>query len=129
MDTQTQSVERKPPVFGPPPTQVETQPQRASFDEIVQVKHLRTDGLYVKAYQAPAGLRMYTKRFETDHMTILARGKALLEVQGQQIQLLAPVHFVIPADTRVTVSLLEESVWYCLHPTAETNMQRLQELF
>lgn len=129
MDTQTQSVEHKPPVFGPPPMQAETQPRRASFDEIVQVKHLQTDGLYVKAYQAPAGTRMYTKQFETNHMTILAHGSAVLEAEGQGIRLVAPVHCVIPARTRVTVSLLEDSVWYCLHPTAETDIERLKELF
>lgn len=122
----TQTQER--PVFGPPPTEAE-QPRRPSFDEIVQVKHLRTDGLYVKAYQAPAGVRMYTKQFATDHMTILARGTALLEVQGRQVKLVGPAHCVIPANTRVTVSLLEESVWYCLHPTTETDIEQLSQLF
>lgn len=122
----TQTQER--PVFGPPPTEVK-QPRRPSFDETVQIKHLQTDGLYVKAYQAPAGVRMYTKQFATDHMTILARGVALLEVKDLKIRLVAPAHCVIPANTRVTVSLLEDSVWYCLHPTDETDIEQLKELF
>jgi hypothetical protein len=51
------------------------------------------------------------------------------EVPEQVRKLIGPVHCVIPANTRVTVSLLEESVWYCLHPTEETNLQQLKELF
>ena len=129
MDTVTSQVQDRPPVFGPPPAQAEPSVRRPSFDEIVQVKHLRTEGLYVKAYQAPAGTRMYTKQFATDHMTILARGTAVLEAQGYGVKLVAPVHCVIPANTRVRVSLLEDSVWYCLHPTAETDIERLKELF
>lgn len=129
MDTVTSQVQDRPPVFGPPSAETETAPRRPSFDEIVQVKHLRTEGLYVKAYQAPAGTRMYTKQFATDHMTILARGTAVLEAQGYGVKLVAPVHCVIPANTRVRVSLLEDSVWYCLHPTAETDIERLKELF
>ena len=125
LDTQTQE---RPMVFGPAP-EVPEQVRRPAFNEIVQVKHLQTDGIYVKAYHAPAGIRMYTKQFAVDHMTILASGTALLEVQGRQIKLIGPVHCVIPANTRVTVSLLEESVWYCLHPTEETNLQQLKELF
>lgn len=122
----TQTQER--PVFGPAPTVTE-QPRRPSFDEIVQIKHLQTDGIYVKAYRAPAGVRMYTKQFATDHMTILAQGTALLEVQSVKVRLVGPAHCVIPANTRVTVSLLEDSVWYCLHPTAETDIEQLKELF
>jgi len=128
MDTVTSQVQDQPPVFGPP-AQVQTAERRPNFDEIVQVKHLHTDGLYVKAYQAPAGTRMYTKQFATNHMTILARGTAVLEAEGQGVRLVAPVHCVIPANTRVRVSLLEDSVWYCLHPTAETDIERLKELF
>ena len=74
----------------------ETQTQRPSFDELVQVKHLLTTGLYVKAYHAPAGLRMYTKQFDQDHMTILARGTALLELGGHTAKLVGPAH----CDTR-----------------------------
>jgi len=120
----TQTQER--PVFGPA---AKEQPQRPSFDQLVQVKHLRTDGIYVKAYQAPAGVRMYTKQFATDHMTILASGTALLEVKDTKVRLVAPAHVVIPANTRVTVSLLEDSVWYCLHPTDVTDLNQLKKLF
>lgn len=124
LDTQTQAR----PVFGPAP---DTAPaaQRPSFDELVQVKHLLTTGLYVKAYRAPAGVRIYTKQFDRDHMTILAQGTALLELEGNRVKLVGPAHCVIPAKTRVTVSLLEESVWYCLHPTELTDLQQLNQLF
>ena len=107
----------------------ETQTQRPSFDELVQVKHLLTTGLYVKAYHAPAGLRMYTKQFDQDHMTILARGTALLELGGHTAKLVGPAHCVIPARSRVTVSILEDAVWYCLHPTDLTDLEQLNRLF
>ena len=128
MDTIAAEPQQRP-VFGPSPSVQQTQPRRASFDELVQVKHLLPTGLYVKAYHAPAGLRMYTKQFDQDHMTILARGTALLEIGGQAAKLVGPAHCVIPAHSRVTVSVLEDAVWYCLHPTELTDLEQLNRLF
>ena len=104
-------------------------PQRQPLAEAAQIKHIHSDGVYIKAFKVPAGLQIYTKRFAEEHISILGQGSVLLEKNGKKIKVVAPAHVVIDSMTRCKIITLEDSVWYCIHATAETDQSVLDELY
>jgi hypothetical protein len=104
-------------------------PARATLADMAKIKHIHSNGVYIKAYRVPAGLKIYSKRFPDDHVTILGQGSVAVEQGGETIKFVAPAHFVFEAMTRYTVHTLEDSVWYCVHATTETDPATLAELY
>jgi len=104
-------------------------PARATLADKAQIKHIHSDGVYIKAYRVPAGLKIYSKRFPDDHVTILGQGSVVVEHGDENIKFVAPAHFVFEAMTRYTIHTLEDSVWYCVHATTETDPATLAELY
>jgi hypothetical protein len=104
-------------------------PDRPTLADMALIKHIQTDGVYIKAYRVPAGLKIYSKRFLDDHVTILGQGSVLVENGDTKLKFSAPAHFVFEAMTRYTIHTLEDSVWYCVHATTETDPAVLAELY
>jgi hypothetical protein len=111
------------------PTTEDNAEARPSLAQNAQVKHLISDGVYVKAYHVAAGVKLVNKQFSTDHITILAKGSVIMEGEGTRVRFVAPAHFNFRADTRYVIGTLEECVWYCIHPTDETDLETLVEKF
>ena len=95
----------------------------------IQVKHILAGGVYIKTYFVPKGARMWTKKFEEDHVSILGKGSVILENPAGHVKFVAPAHCNIPANTRIGVVALEDSVWYCIHPTQDTDLDALNEKY
>jgi hypothetical protein len=108
---------------------VVARPARSTLTDMAKIKHIHSDGVYIKAYRVPAGLKIYSKRFPDDHVTILGQGSVVVEKGDENIKFVAPAHFVFEAMTRYTVHTLEDSVWYCVHATTETDQAVLDELY
>jgi hypothetical protein len=104
-------------------------PKRMPLAEAAQIKHIHSDGVYIKAFRVPAGLQIYTKRFPNDHVTILGQGSVLIEQGDKKLKVVAPAHYVFEAMTRCKIITLEDSVWYCIHATTETDQAVLDELY
>jgi hypothetical protein len=104
-------------------------PARATLADKAQIKHIHSDGVYIKAYRVPAGLKIYSKRFADDHVTILGQGSVVVENGDERIKGIAPAHFVFEAMRRYTIYTLEDSVWYCVNATTETDPATLAELY
>ena len=95
----------------------------------VQIKHILTAGIYMKAYRAPKGMQVRGKRFDQDHVVVLAHGTVVIKSDAGEVKFKAPAHYNIPAHTRVIALTLEDSVWYCIHPTEETDLEQLVETY
>jgi mannose-6-phosphate isomerase class I len=95
----------------------------------VEVKHILTSGVYMKAYRAPKNTQVRTKQFDEDHVVVLAHGSVVIKSETSQVKFKAPAHFFIPANTRVVAATLEDAVWYCIHPTEETDLEQLAEKY
>jgi hypothetical protein len=104
-------------------------PDRPTLADMAKIRHIHSDGVYIKAYRVPAGLKIYSKRFLNDHVTILGQGSVIVENGDKKLKFVAPAHFVFDAMTRYTVHTLEDSVWYCVHATAETDPAVLADLY
>jgi hypothetical protein len=100
-----------------------------SLLEHARVKNIVSDGVFIKAYSVPQGVKLYTKQFATDHVTILAQGNVYIEGPDYKAKLTAPVHVLLKADTRYAVATLDDCVWYCIHPTTETDLDAIIKTF
>ncbi len=69
---------------------------------------------------------MVTKAFLEDHVTILAQGTVVVEdPDGVKTKYVAPAHTVFRQATRYRCTCIEDAVWYCVHPTEETDQSVL----
>ena len=111
-------------VFGPAPEVPEPVTPAVELKDLVRTKHLQTHGLYARFHAVPRGLRLRTKLMENDTMIILALGMWLVEYDGTEpFKMTAPAHMVIPANQQVRISALENSAWYTMYPTPETDIE------
>lgn len=100
--------------------------EQPPLKELAKIKNIFAPNLYVKAFFVPAGIRVVTKAFLEDHVTILAKGSVVVEdPNGERIKYVAPAHTVFKQATRYRVVTLEDAVWYCIHPTQETDQETL----
>ena len=110
---------------------VVTRPERMKLADVAKINHVLSDGVYMKLFMLPKGLKLYTKRFPDDHISILAKGSVLLDNGHEKFKIIAPMHVKINAMTRYQVFTLEDSVWYCVHanPSNETDTTVLSETY
>ncbi len=103
------------------------QPQaRPSLKDLAKIKHIFGPGVYIKAFFVPRGITVVTKAFLEDHVTILAQGTVVVEdPDGVKTKYVAPAHTVFQQATRYRCTCIEDAVWYCVHPTEETDQSVL----
>ena len=95
---------------------------RPSLKDLAKIKHIFGPSVYIKAFFVPRGITVVTKAFLEDHVTILAQGTVVVEdPDGVKTKYLAPAHTVFQQATRYRCTCIEDAVWYCVHPTEETD--------
>lgn len=123
MNTETQStVEPQLPATTPD--------NRPSLRDLAKVKHIFGPNVYIKAFFVPKGLTVITKAFREDHVTVLAHGSVVVEnPAGERVRYNAPAHTVFQQNTRYKCTCIEDAVWYCIHPTDETDQDVLIKMY
>jgi quercetin dioxygenase-like cupin family protein len=92
------------------------------------VKHHFSAGMYAKEMRIPAGGVIVSHKHKYDHLSILASGKVMLTIDGNcLIPLTAPACIDIAAGTHHKITAIEDSVWFCIHATAITDAERIDE--
>lgn len=119
---ETQDIQTRPDLAG---GQDLAREQYKMLLEQARIKHIFAPGAYIKAYSVPAGLRFHSKELPEDHVSILAKGSVYVEGPDIKLKLSAPVHFNLKAETRYLVVAIEDSVWYCVHPTDEADTDEI----
>ena len=109
----------------------ETLPEnRPSLRDLAKIKHIFGPGVYIKTFFVPKGLAVITKAFREDHVTILAHGSVVVEdPAGERVRYNAPAHTVFQQNTRYKCTCIEDAVWYCIHPTDETDQDVLIKMY
>lgn len=92
------------------------------------IKHFFGAGLYAKQMNVPAGRYIISHKHKYDHLSILAQGAVLLEVDGMKTRHVAPDCISIEAGKHHKVSALSDVVWFCLHPTSETDAEHVDDV-
>jgi quercetin dioxygenase-like cupin family protein len=90
--------------------------------------HHFSDGLYAKQMHIPAKhvARQHVHKYS--HLSILAQGKVLVEVDGQQTEYTAPACIEIAAGKQHRVFAYTDAVWFCIHATSETDVDKVDQV-
>lgn len=85
-------------------------------------------GVYAKEIHIPAAHFIVSHSHPYDHLSIVARGAVKLTVDGESRFLHAPAALTIVAGKEHAVYAITDSVWYCIHPTDETDPEKVDEV-
>ena len=99
---------------------------RWDFDP--ETKHNFSDGLYAKEMIMPAGYIAYSHKHPYSHLSILAKGRVILQTEAYNKEYVAPACINIEANTYHQIESLEDCVWFCIHATAETDIDKIDEV-
>lgn len=90
-------------------------------------------GVYAKELHIPAGFRLVSHSHEYDHLSIIASGVAILTVDGSREhsrstkKLVGPCAVTIKAGKYHTLNAMTDLVWFCIHPTDETDAAKVDD--
>lgn len=85
-------------------------------DLLGQVHHF-SDGLYAKQMHIPAGYVAGSHMHAYSHLSILAKGDVLVEVDGVVSEFSAPACIEIKAGREHRIFAKTDTVWFCVHAT------------
>lgn len=90
--------------------------------------HYFAPGVYARELFIPKGHVLTGKIHRTEHLNIVSMGKiAVVNEQGQRTLIEAPYTFVSKPGTKRAGFALEDTVWTCIHPTNETDLDKLED--
>jgi quercetin dioxygenase-like cupin family protein len=96
-------------------------------DFLGQVHHF-SDGLYAKQLHIPANYVIGSHSHKYNHLSILAQGEVVVFVDDKQTRFVAPACIEIAAGKEHRVFAVTDSVWYCVHATTETDVDKIDEV-
>lgn len=93
-----------------------------------KIVHNFSDGLYAKQMTIPKGFAAGQHAHTFNHLSILATGKVIVSTDGGEQIFEAPACIEIKKQVNHMITALEDSVWFCIHATNETNVDRVDEV-
>ena len=94
----------------------------------LNIKHHFSDGVYAKQMTLPAGHFALSHKHNYSHLSVLASGVAVVEVDGMETTYTAPACIEIKAEAEHKITALENVIWYCIHATNETDVAKIDEV-
>jgi quercetin dioxygenase-like cupin family protein len=98
------------------------------FDVDPCTVHHFSDGLYAKQMSIPAGYEAGSHAHNYSHLSILAKGRVIVEADGWKQEFTAPACIEIAAGIHHKITSLEDSVWFCIHATEETDVSKVDDV-
>lgn len=92
------------------------------------VSHHFSDGLYAKEMHLPAGHVAVSHQHHYAHLSILAKGAVMVTVDGVVNCYTAPACIEIKAEAIHEIYAFNDVVWYCIHATEETDVNKVDEV-
>ena len=90
------------------------------FEVDPQTVHTFADGLYSKQMVIPKGYIAGMHKHKYSHLSILAKGRVRIKTDDYNKEVNAPFCINIEAEKHHSIEALEDSVWFCIHATNET---------
>ena len=103
----------------------------AAIAEQLGVQHHFLPHLYAKEMHIKAGTAVGKHTHDFTHVSVLAKGRVRVIVRNDALRApvsfiaAAPHHFTIDAGSEHEIHALEDSVWYCIHVTDETDPEKI----
>ena len=92
------------------------------------MQHHFSDNLYAKEIILSAGSLVVQHKHKFDHLSILAKGKVIVLFDEDAVEYTAPACINIVKGVDHAIKALEDSVWYCVHATDETDATKVDEV-
>jgi quercetin dioxygenase-like cupin family protein len=92
------------------------------------VGHHFAAGLYAKESMVPAGYVVGKHIHDYTHLSILASGKAIVTAGESVKEYTGPACIEIKAGISHEILALTDVVWYCIHATDETDVDKVDEI-
>lgn len=93
----------------------------------VPVVHHFAPGVYMRQMDAAAGTLVVSKMHRTEHMNILLKGSLTVATEdGIQLMTAPCVLKSMPGTKRIGY-FHEDSSWITVHPTEETNLEKIEQ--
>jgi quercetin dioxygenase-like cupin family protein len=94
----------------------------------LKIKHHFSGREYAKQMTLPAGHFAVTHEHVYDHISILASGHVVVELDGVKFGMQGPDAVVIPAGKKHRIEAITDSVWFCVHATDETDSDKVDSV-
>jgi quercetin dioxygenase-like cupin family protein len=98
------------------------------FDVDPGVIHHFSDGLYAKQMHLPKGYMAGMHAHNYSHLSILGKGKVIVRTDNDEKTYTAPVCINMQAEILHSIEALEDAVWFCIHATEETDVNKVDEV-
>lgn len=96
-------------------------------DFLDQVHHF-SSGVYAKQMMIPAGYVVGSHAHKYSHLSILASGEVIVEVDGVPKEFTGPACIEIKAGCEHKVFAKTNAVWFCVHATEATCADEVDEV-
>ncbi|CAN7309137.1 hypothetical protein LJR296_001471 [Cupriavidus necator] len=90
--------------------------------------HHFSSGVYAKEMHLPKGHMAVSHKHAYSHLSILARGKAVVETDAGSRIYQAPACIEIAAGMHHAITALEDVTWFCIHATDETDPDKVDRV-
>ena len=90
-------------------------PKGVSANTMPEINHHFGGGVYAKETIIPAGMILVQHKHKYDHLSILASGSIILDIDGVHIPMTGPVAITVEAGKHHGVKAVTDTVWYCIH--------------
>lgn len=89
--------------------------------------HAFAPNVYLRQITMPKGTVVIGHQHKTEHFNIVMSGRATVYMEGQMHEIVAPCIFKSSAGVRKVLLIHETMVWATIHPTSETNLDKLDD--
>lgn len=87
------------------------------FDIDVGTEHNFLGGVYAKRMSLPAGYHAVSHSHPYTHMSVLAKGRVVVETDRSRMEYTAPAYITIERDVHHRINAIEDTIWFCIHVT------------
>lgn len=95
----------------------------------IDTHHHFSEGVYAKQMFLPKDAIACTHKHNYDHLSILAQGKVIVLFDDDKFETYtAPACITIKKDMNHAIRALEDSVWFCVHATEETDVNKVDNV-
>jgi len=92
-------------------------------------KHHFGPGVYLREFFLPQGMYFTSKIHKTTHLFIVAKGKTVIVSEDGKKTVEGPAVFTTTPGTKRAVYGIEDTTFFTIHLTDETDLKKLEEKF
>ena len=101
---------------------------QGTFECDLGTVHHFSDGLYTKEMHIPKGFVAITHAHAYSHLSILSKGSVVVRTDDKIQTYQSPACLEIKKGIHHSIEALEDSVWYCIHATDETDVDSIDKV-